>query len=105
MSIFAVEQIFRLISIRILVMYCNMNEWLIHTELGINSMQDDIITSSICSSQGSMLTADYGAITDREILPIEKVSFGGQSGDGVGTVKVTDITCAPMPSGMYCQGH
>ncbi|XP_052804943.1 uncharacterized protein LOC128234628 [Mya arenaria] len=49
-----------------------------------------------CDSMGSM-TVDYGHETDRQVMPIEQLNFGGQLNDSSALFDVTDVRCAPKP--------
>ncbi|KAK3105571.1 hypothetical protein FSP39_000840 [Pinctada imbricata] len=51
-----------------------------------------------CDAKGPMTAYDYGKITDNSILPVTRVSLGGQTTDTANAeLTLTNVRCAPQP--------
>lgn len=49
---------------------------------------------------GSMVSYDYGILTDTNVMPITKLNLGGQTSPGASaTATVGDVRCGPRPFG------
>ena len=49
---------------------------------------------------GSMVTYDYGMVTDTKVLPLTEVRFGGQiTTNADANATITNVRCGPEPFG------